>query len=103
MKIVNKSEFSEITKSEKLTLVDFFADWCGPCQMLSPVLEDILKEHSDKVEIVKVDVDESQDLAQEFEVSSIPTLIFFKGSIAVDKLTGFQSKDALVAKINELA
>lgn len=103
MKIVNKSEFSEITKSEKLTLVDFFADWCGPCQMLSPVLEDILKEHSDKVEIVKVDVDESQDLAQEFEVSSIPTLIFFKGSKAVDKLTGFQSKDALVAKINELA
>ena len=103
MEIVDKNTFQEHVKSDGVVIVDFFADWCGPCQMLVPILEDIQKELGEKVKIVKVDVDASQDLAQEFSVSSIPTLVFFIVGEAKETVTGFQSKDALLQKIEELA
>ena len=77
MKIVNSNEFrNEI--SEGVVLVDFFATWCGPCKMLGPVLEDLGKELEGKAKIIKVDIDQSGDLADEFRISSVPTMILFK-------------------------
>ena len=68
MKIVNTQEFDEITAKDGLVLVDFFADWCGPCKMLAPVLEEVAAKYEGKLEIVKVNVDQSQDLAQRYGV-----------------------------------
>ncbi len=103
MKVLSSSEFKDyIQQADKPVLVDFFADWCGPCQMLVPILEQLSEDMQGKVEIVKVDIDESQDLAQEFGVTSIPTLIIYNSGEVVDRMTGFQSKDALAAKLSSL-
>ena len=85
MKIVNSNEFrNEI--SEGVVLVDFFATWCGPCKMLGPVLEDLGKELEGKAKIIKVDIDQSGDLADEFRISSVPTMILFKDNKIVDTM-----------------
>lgn len=90
------SNFEENIK-EGVTLVDFWAPWCGPCKMIAPVLEDLAKDVEGKANIVKVDVDENQSTAAKFEVMSIPTLIVFKDGQAVDKVVGFQPKEQLQA------
>lgn len=94
MKIVNKAEFENEVK-EGLVLVDFFANWCGPCKMLSPVLEDLSEELAGEAKILKVNVDEEEDLAREFRVMSIPHLILFKDGKPVKQTQGFQPKEAL--------
>lgn len=81
-------------------LVDFYADWCGPCKMIAPVLEEIAKDRSD-INIVKIDVDTYQDLAMKFGVMSIPTLIIFKDGHAVAQRMGFMPKELLVKWIDE--
>ena len=83
-------------------MVDFFADWCGPCQMLSPIVEELAGEYDGKVNIVKVDIDEAQEIAQEYGVTSIPTILFIRQGELVDKLVGFQSKDALKEKLDSM-
>ena len=88
MKIVNTQEFNELM-NEKAVLVDFFATWCGPCKMLSPVLEGVAEKMKDKVTIVKVDVDRSPDLAAKFGVMSVPTMIMFKNGRQVDAFSGY--------------
>ena len=94
MKIVNSNEFrNEI--SEGLVLVDFFATWCGPCKMLAPVLEDLSEEIGEKVKIIKVDIDQSADLADEFRISSVPTMMLFKNNKVVDTLVGFLPKEKI--------
>lgn len=90
--IENVEQFKEITKTGTV-LVDFFATWCGPCRMLAPVLEEL--EEETNVTIVKVDVDEIGELAREFGIMSIPTLILFKDGAAVKKVVGFQDKQSL--------
>ena len=94
MKIVNKNEFENEIK-EGVVLVDFFANWCGPCKMLSPVLEELSEELDGQAKIVKVNVDEEQDLARQFRVMSIPHLILFKNGKPVKQAQGFQPKEAL--------
>ena len=71
--------FSDIIKSEQLTLVDFFATWCGPCEMMHPVLEQIKNDLGDKIRIIKVDVDKNEALSMQYRIQSIPTLMIFKG------------------------
>ena len=71
--------FSDIIKSEQLTLVDFFATWCGPCKMMHPVLEQIKNDLGDKIRIIKVDVDKNEALSMQYRIQSIPTLMIFKG------------------------
>ncbi|MEE3224381.1 MAG: thioredoxin, partial [Bacteroidota bacterium] len=73
-----KTSFGNLTDSETPVLIDFFATWCGPCQTLAPILEDVKKDLGEKVKIVKVDVDKNQTLAQKFQVRGVPTLMLFK-------------------------
>ncbi|MBE6144453.1 MAG: thioredoxin [Firmicutes bacterium] len=94
----NEDNFNELINSGEV-LVDFFATWCGPCRMLSPVLEELSSDRLD-VKIVKIDVDECPNIARMFGVMSIPTLILFKDGKEVAKENGFMPKEALVAWIN---
>lgn len=94
MVIINSENFVEKT-STGVVLVDFYADWCGPCKMIAPILEEIAKEMTD-VTIVKVDVDASGDIAAKYQVQSIPNLVIFKDGNAVDQIVGFTSKNDIV-------
>ena len=91
MKEFNGEVFGDVVK-DGLVLVDFFATWCGPCKMIAPILESIKNE----VQIIKVNIDEHRELAEEYGVMSIPTLILFKGSDEVKKYVGFLSKEELL-------
>lgn len=94
MKIIDSvKEFDEVIGEGKV-LVDFFAVWCGPCKMIAPVLEEIADERDDVI-IVKVDVDETPDLARRYGIMSIPTLLLFKDGQLVSKTMGYQDKDSL--------
>lgn len=93
----------EVIKNDKLVLVDFFATWCAPCQMLTEVLHDIDKEYSDKIEIFKVDVDENQEIAIRYGITAMPTLIFFKGGEEVDRKVGFLDKNELTKLIEDIS
>ncbi|MFC0415919.1 thioredoxin [Cytobacillus solani] len=84
-------------------LVDFWAPWCGPCKMIAPVLEEVDAEMGDKVKIVKLDVDENQGTAAKYGVMSIPTLLVLKDGEVVDKVVGFQPKEALVELLSKHA
>ena len=97
----DQSFSSEI--SDGLVLVDFWAPWCGPCKMIAPVLEELDAEMSDTVKIVKVDVDVNQETASNFGIMSIPTLVLFKDGQPVDKVVGFNPKEALVNLVNKHA
>lgn len=99
-KVINSQEFkNEVLNGEGVVLVDFFATWCGPCKMLAPVLDEIGNEMNGQVTVVKVDVDQSGDLANQFGIMSIPTMITFKDGKPVDKAVGFSSKAVLKAKL----
>lgn len=99
MKVVNEKEFNDIIKSKKVVLVDFFATWCGPCRMLSPILEEVSEEANGEYEIIKVDVDESYDLAKKFGIMSVPTMIIFQDGVEAEKIIGLRSKDDIVETI----
>jgi len=92
----------ETTVNEGLSLVDFWAPWCGPCRMLAPVIDELAEEFDGKANICKVNTDEEQDLAVKFGVRSIPTIVFIKDGEVVDQLIGAQSKQALTDKLNTL-
>jgi thioredoxin 1 len=100
MKHVNQAEFSSAI-AKGVTLVDFYADWCGPCKMIAPVLEQLDKEYDGKAQIVKLDVDANPAVAQAYGVMSIPTLIVFKDGQIAGKVVGFQQKTALANLINK--
>ena len=99
MKITNTAEFDAI-KDNGVVLVDFYADWCGPCKMISPILEELAKEYEGKVTIVKVNVDENGDIAGRYGVMSIPNLVLFKNGDVVEQVVGFQPKNQLQALLN---
>lgn len=99
MKIIRETEFETMIKQNHVVLVDFFATWCGPCKMLSPVLEELATELSGKLEIVKVDVDQDGNLAMRFGVMSVPTMLIFKDGELAGTLQGFKPKPALLAAI----
>lgn len=95
MEIITEKNFDEKIK-KGVVLVDFFATWCGPCRMLSPILEEVKEELGEAIEIYKVDVDEDENLARKFGVMSIPTLFFFVDGKQVDKHIGLMPKEDIV-------
>lgn len=96
---LNNSNFKgEVIESKRLVLVDFWADWCGPCKMLAPILEELSGETEAK--ICKVNVDESGDLAGDYGIRSIPTMIIFKDGVKVDQIVGLRQKSELLEKLN---
>ncbi len=100
--IENDQIVNEVIKSEKLVVIDFFATWCVPCQMLTEVLHDVEKEYEDVVEIFKVDVDENQEIAIRYEVTSMPTLVFFKDGEEVERKIGYIEREELISIIEDL-
>jgi len=100
LELTEKNFEAEVVKSNKPVLVDFWAEWCGPCRMIAPIVEEIAKDLSGKLKVAKVNVDEAQELAAQFNIMSIPTLILFKDGEPVDMIIGAMSKDQMFEKIN---
>ena len=92
---------SEVIKSDKVTVVDFFADWCGPCRKLSPVIEEIEQELSGKVKFTKINTDENIQLAQNYQISGIPTLLVFKNGKLEERMVGLMPKSAIINNIEK--
>ncbi len=101
MKQLNGEEFKRVVEGEKLVVVDFYADWCMPCRYLSPVLERLSKEYDGQVEFYKLDVDANQDIAFEYGISSIPTVLFFRKGKVIGGFIGAMPESAVKAEINK--
>lgn len=94
--------FKEILASDKVTVVDFWAQWCGPCKMVGPVIDELAKDYEGKANIGKVNIDIEGDIAAEYGVRNIPTILFIKGGEVVDKQVGAVPKATLEAKLTAL-
>jgi len=101
---VDQSNFKEVVLDSSVpVLVDFWAEWCGPCRALAPVLDEVAKEFGAKAQVVKLNVDENGEIAQQFGIRGIPTLIFFKNGEAAKTLVGLQPKEEIRKTLQELA
>lgn len=101
-KIATNTNFQEILSGELPVLVDFWATWCGPCRALSPTVDEIAEEYAGKVEVVKCNVDDADQIAMQYRIMSIPTLLYFKGGQLVDRTVGLVDKDDIVARLSKL-
>lgn len=97
--IKNQEEFDAIVNGEKVTLVDFFADWCGPCKMLLPTIEEVAKELDGKANVVKVNVDDNEEIAIKLKIMTIPTLMIFKNGEMKEKMIGLRAKQQIIDAI----
>ncbi|RZS99677.1 thioredoxin [Aquimarina brevivitae] len=95
-----KDSFSNIINSDKPVLVDFYADWCGPCKMLAPILKEVKDDLGNQIKIIKVDVDKNQDLAGKFQVRGVPTMLLFKNGKQLWRQSGVLQKQQIVEVIN---
>ena len=102
-KVLTDSNFdAEVLKSKQPVLVDFWAEWCGPCKMLSPVIDRIAAANQGKLIVGKMNVDENQNTPQQYGIQGIPTLLFFKNGQVVNQIVGFQSQDSIQEAIDEV-
>ena len=101
--VIKAEDFiKNVKEGNGIAVVDFFATWCGPCNMLGPVFSEVAEENKDLGFFAKVDIDESMELAQEYGVSTVPTVIFFKDGVEVTREIGFMSKDKIVSNIESM-
>ncbi len=101
LKITQENFENEVLKSKKTVIVDFYADWCEPCKMQSPIIDKMEEEQSDNIKVGKVNVDENQDLALEYDVMSIPTILVIKNGKVTKQFIGLTDKNQLLDAINE--
>lgn len=100
--ITSESFETEVKNNKNIVLVDFYATWCGPCKMLAPVLEQVADELKDKATFTKLDIDECLDIAKEYNVMSVPTMILFKDGKEVDRIVGLRQKNQIIEAINNI-
>ena len=102
VKHINSSNFNEeVINNNQLTIVDFYADWCGPCRKLAPILEEVEAELSDKVKFTKINTDENIQSAQEYQVSGLPTSLVFKNGTVVERMVGLMPKSSIITNIEK--
>lgn len=102
VKVDSTSWENEVLKASDLTMVDFWAAWCGPCQMIAPVVEELATEYDGRMKVVKLNTDENPDVASRYQVMGIPTLMFFKSGQVIDRVVGAASKTQFKEKIEAL-
>jgi thioredoxin 1 len=99
-RVVTDATFdTEVLQSSKPVVVDYWAEWCGPCRMVSPVLEEIANEHSDKIEVVKLNIDENPTISQRYQIMAIPTMTVFQNGEVVKQIVGAKPKAALLREL----
>ncbi len=98
--VTEQSFDQEVVKAETPVLVDFWAEWCGPCRLIAPIVEDFAREYEGKLKVAKVDVDDNQNLAMKFSIMSIPTLGVFKGGELVERIVGYMPKAELKRRVD---
>ena len=102
LKITRENYETEVLKSDKLVLIDFYADWCGPCKMMSPIIDEIAEEIGDKVKVGKVNVDENQELSMEYEVMSIPTIVILQNGKVKNSFVGVRAKEEIISYLEKI-
>ncbi len=102
VKVTALSWDEEVLKAKGLILVDFWAPWCGPCQMVAPIVEDMAKEYKSSLKVCKLNTDENPEIAGRYQIMGIPTLVFFRDGQALDKIVGFAPKNQFKTKIDAL-
>ena len=99
---VNNNNFqTEVLNNDKVTVVDFFADWCGPCRKLSPILEEVEQELNDKVKFTKINTDNNIEIAKEYQISGIPALLVFKNGELIERMVGLMPKSSIITNIEK--
>ncbi len=101
-KVVTNTNISEILAGDKPVMIDFWAAWCGPCRMLAPTVDAVAQEYEDRVVVAKCDVDDADEVAMQFRIRNIPTLLFFKGGEMVNRLVGAVPKSEITAILDSL-
>lgn len=99
---INTDNFAELMSSEMPLVIDFWAEWCAPCKAIAPMMEEFAHEYKDRVNIGKCDVEENNDLAVEFKIRNVPTILFIQGGEVIEKQVGAVAREAITSKINKL-